>query len=156
MFSFFKKLNKTEAENNTNTTKTETRTVSPSKSKPAKPTIAKPAEKPVAKPALKAVKKAPAETPEQKKKFQEELKKCIADFTKVLRNENIGYDVVERIGPDSNDNHESSYGLIVFGTKCYFSSNLLDGLKKYVPTGLPVVFVLDRTVKKTMMTLQDF
>lgn len=146
MFSFFKKLNK--AENNTNTTKTETKTVSPSKPQPAKPTVAKPAEKPAAKPAPKAAKKAPAETPEQKKKLQEELKKCITDFTRVLRNETIGDDVVERIGPDVGETVESPYGLIVFGTKCYFSSGLLDGLKKYVPSGLPVVFVLDRTVKK--------
>lgn len=147
MFSFFKKINKTKAkaeDSAIQTNNTAIKVDSALKTLPDKTYV----EKLVVKPAPKISKKATTETPEQKKKLQEELKKCITDFTKVLRNENIGDDVVERIGPDSNDNHESSYGLLVFGTKCYFSSNLLDGLKKYVPTGLPVVFVLDRTVKK--------
>lgn len=123
MFSFFKKLNKTKA-----------------KTQSAKSNIEKHTPK--------VSKKATTRTPEQIKKLQEELIKCITDFTKVMKNENIGDDVIERIGPDTNENLEKLYGLIVFGTQRYFSSNLLDGLKKYVSAGLSVVFVLDRTVKK--------
>ena len=93
-------------------------------------------------------KAAPAKalTKEQKKQ-QDELNKCIADFSAVLRNERIGDQTVassREVIPTTSNN----YTLIVFATKCYFSTNILDGLKKYVPNGLSVVFALDRTIKK--------
>lgn len=142
MFSFFKKFNKTESEKNKTEPQnnTENKVQQISKQQPVAPV----SEEPVP----KAVKKTSTESADQKKKLQDELKKCIADFTKVLRNESIGDDAIEKIGITTSDSVESQYGLIVFGTKCYFSGNLLDGLKKYIPGGLPVVFVLDRTIKK--------
>lgn len=135
MFSFLKKFNRTKPQN---ITKKKAQQISEQQhGVPA-------SEKSVS----KAVKKSSTESADQKKKLQEELKKCIADFTKVLRNESIGDDVIEKIGITTSESVESQYGLIVFGTKYYFSGNLLDGLKKYIPSGLPVVFVLDRTIKK--------
>ena len=85
-------------------------------------------------------------TKEQKKQ-QDELNKCIADFSAVLRNERIGDQTVAStrdVIPATSNN----FTLIVFATKCYFSTNILDGLKKYVPNGLSVVFAMDRTIKK--------
>ena len=100
-----------------------------------------------------AVKATPKKVPtvkaltKEQKKQQDELNKCIADFSAVLRNERIGDQTVAStrdVIPATSNN----FTLIVFATKCYFSTNILDGLKKYVPNGLSVVFALDRTIKK--------
>ena len=76
MFSFFKKFNKTESEKNKTEPQnnTENKVQQISKQQPVAPV----SEKPVP----KAVKKTSTESADQKMKLQDELKKCIADFTK--------------------------------------------------------------------------
>lgn len=142
MFSFFLKKNTKNTTQDISKTiveksKIETSVAKSSSIPKTSPTISKQTKKAVT---TKAI------TPAQKKE-QDELNKCIADFSSILKNERIGDQNVE-CTRDNFVGADRVFTLIVYATKCYFSTNLLEGLKKYVPNGIPVVFALDRTVKK--------
>ncbi|WP_298507450.1 CDP-glycerol glycerophosphotransferase family protein [uncultured Ruminobacter sp.] len=139
MFSFFKKNTQTSAPKSSDTTAEKT-TVQVVKST-VKTTQVPPANKPAKKPTV-----AKTLTPAQKKE-QDELNKCISDFSTIMRNERIG-DLTVDCTRENLLNTDKIFTLVIFATKCYFSTNILEGLKKYVPNGIPVVFALDRTIKK--------
>lgn len=139
MFSFFKKNTQTSAPKSSDTTAEKT-TVQVVKST-VKTTQVTPANKPAKKPTV-----AKTLTPAQKKE-QDELNKCISDFSTIMRNERIG-DLTVDCTRENLLNTDKIFTLVIFATKCYFSTNILEGLKKYVPNGIPVVFALDRTIKK--------
>ena len=139
MFSFFKKNTQTSAPKSSDNTAEKT-TVQVVKST-VKTTQVTPANKPAKKPTV-----AKTLTPAQKKE-QDELNKCISDFSTIMRNERIG-DLTVDCTRENLLNTDKIFTLVIFATKCYFSTNILEGLKKYVPNGIPVVFALDRTIKK--------
>ncbi len=74
--------------------------------------------------------------------------KCIADYVDILSDNDKEYAPTELVSGMYDANEQPKVGFVVLGTKSYVSDHAIKSLTSYAKTGVRIVLLLDKTIKK--------